>query len=167
MTNPNTEYNWKTINNKSSVISNSSETLNVDLSDGKNNPNHGKNVTFNGSGTITLNNDIDQGAGELFFEGDYEVKGTSDNTTWKGAGVSVEKGNTVVWKVHNPQYDRLAKIGEGTLVVQGKGENKGQLKVGDGKVILKQEADSSGKVKAFSMLGIVSGRPTVVLTDEK
>ena len=95
MTNPNTEYNWKTINNKSSVISNSSETLNVDLSDGKNNPNHGKNVTFNGSRTITLNNDIDQGAGELFFEGDYEVKGTSDNTTWKGAGVSVEKGNTV------------------------------------------------------------------------
>ncbi len=167
MTNPNTEYNWKTINNKSSVISNSSETLNVDLSDGKNNPNHGKNVTFNGSGTITLNNDIDQGAGGLFFEGDYEVKGTSDNSTWKGAGVSVEKGNTVVWKVHNPQYDRLAKIGEGTLVVQGKGENKGQLKVGDGKVILKQEADSSGKVKAFSMLGIVSGRPTVVLTDEK
>ena len=167
LTNPNTEYNWKTINNKSSVISNSSETLNVDLSDGKNNPNHGKNVTFNGSGTITLNNDIDQGAGGLFFEGDYEVKGTSDNTTWKGAGVSVEKGNTVVWKVHNPQYDRLAKIGEGTLVVQGKGENKGQLKVGDGKVILKQEADSLGKVKAFSMLGIVSGRPTVVLTDEK
>ena len=167
LTNPNTEYNWKTINNKSSVISNSSETLNVDLSDGKNNPNHGKNVTFNGSGTITLNNDIDQGAGGLFFEGDYEVKGSSDNTTWKGAGVSVEKGNTVVWKVHNPQYDRLAKIGEGTLVVQGKGENKGQLKVGDGKVILKQEADSSGKVKAFSMLGIVSGRPTVVLTDEK
>ena len=167
LTNPNTEYNWKIINNKSSVISNSSETLNVDLSDGKNNPNHGKNVTFNGSGTITLNNDIDQGAGGLFFEGDYEVKGTSDNTTWKGAGVSVEKGNTVVWKVHNPQYDRLAKIGEGTLVVQGKGENKGQLKVGDGKVILKQEADSSGKVKAFSMLGIVSGRPTVVLTDEK
>lgn len=128
LTNPNTEYNWKTINNKSSVISNSSETLNVDLSDGKNNPNHGKNVTFNGSGTITLNNDIDQGAGGLFFEGDYEVKGTSDNTTWKGAGVSVEKGNTVVWKVHNPQYDRLAKIGEGTLVVQGKGETKGNLK---------------------------------------
>ena len=167
LTNPNSEYNWKTINNKSSVISNSSETLNVDLSDGKNNPNHGKNVTFNGSGTITLNNDIDQGAGGLFFEGNYEVKGISDNTTWKGAGVSVEKGNTVVWKVHNPQYDRLAKIGEGTLVVQGKGENKGQLKVGDGKVILKQEADSSGKVKAFSMLGIVSGRPTIVLTDEK
>ncbi|HHF4163392.1 TPA: S6 family peptidase [Haemophilus influenzae] len=166
LTNLNTEYNWKLINKKSSVISNSSETLDVDLSDGKN-TNHGKNVTFNGSGTITLNNDIDQGAGGLFFEGDYEVKGISDNTTWKGAGVSVEKGNTVVWKVHNPQYDRLAKIGEGTLVVQGKGENKGQLKVGDGKVILKQEADSSGKVKAFSMLGIVSGRPTVVLTDEK
>ena len=167
----NTQYNWNPTG-KTSVISNGSESLNVDLfdssqdTDSKKN-NHGKSVTLRGSGTLTLNGNINQGAGGLFFEGDYEVKGASDNTTWKGAGVSVEKGNTVVWKVHNPQYDRLAKIGEGTLVVQGKGENKGQLKVGDGKVILKQEADSSGKVKAFSMLGIVSGRPTVVLTDEK
>ncbi|MCK9006530.1 autotransporter domain-containing protein [Haemophilus influenzae] len=168
LTGSNTQYSWKATGNTTSMITGGGgEPLNVDLADGKDKPNHGKSITFQGSGTLTLNNNIDQGAGGLFFEGDYEVKGTSDNTTWKGAGVSVEKGNTVVWKVHNPQYDRLAKIGEGTLVVQGKGENKGQLKVGDGKVILKQEADSSGKVKAFSMLGIVSGRPTVVLTDEK
>ncbi|WP_118788861.1 S6 family peptidase [Haemophilus haemolyticus] len=150
-------YNWKT-SNDSSVIYNDAISLNKI---------NNKNVTFNGNGTITLENNINQGAGGLFFKGNYTVEGTSNDTTWQGAGVSVEKGNTVVWKVHNPQYDRLAKIGEGTLVVQGKGENKGQLKVGDGKVILKQEADSSGKVKAFSMLGIVSGRPTVVLTDEK
>ncbi|HHF5912504.1 TPA: S6 family peptidase [Haemophilus influenzae] len=171
LTGSNTQYNWNPTGN-TSTITGREESLSVDLfdssqdTDSKKN-NHGKSVTLRGSGTLTLNSNINQGAGGLFFEGDYEVKGTSDNTTWKGAGVSVEKGNTVVWKVHNPQYDRLAKIGEGTLVVQGKGENKGQLKVGDGKVILKQEADSSGKVKAFSMLGIVSGRPTVVLTDEK
>ena len=54
--------------------------------------NNGKSITLKGSGTLTLNNNIDQGAGGLFFEGDYEVKGTSDSTTWKGAGVSVADG---------------------------------------------------------------------------
>lgn len=171
LTGANTQYNWNSTDN-TSIISSDSKSLNVDLfdssqdTDSKKN-NHGKSVTLRGSGTLILNSNINQGAGGLFFEGDYEVKGTSENTTWKGAGISVAEGKTVKWKVHNPQSDRLAKIGEGTLVVQGKGENKGQLKVGDGKVILKQEADSSGKVKAFSMLGIVSGRSTVVLNDDK
>ncbi len=87
------------------------------------------------SGTLILNNNIDQGAFGLFFEGDYEVKGTSDNTTWKGAGVSVTEGKTVTWKVHNPQCDRLAKIGKGKLIVEGIGDNKGSLKVCDGTVI--------------------------------
>lgn len=41
------------------------------------------------------------------------------------------------------------------------------LKVGDGTVILKQQADANNKVKAFSQVGIVSGRSTVVLNDDK
>lgn len=142
------------------------KSLSVDLADGKDKPNHGKSVTFEGSGTLTLNNNIDQGAGGLFFEGDYEVKGTSDNTTWKGAGVSVAEGKTVTWKVHNPQYDRLAKIGKGTLIVEGTGDNKGSLKVGDGTVILKQQTNGSGQ-HAFASVGIVSGRSTLVLNDDK
>nr|3H09_A Chain A, Immunoglobulin A1 protease [Haemophilus influenzae]3H09_B Chain B, Immunoglobulin A1 protease [Haemophilus influenzae] len=171
LTGSNTQYNWNPTG-KTSVISNGSESLNVDLfdssqdTDSKKN-NHGKSVTLRGSGTLTLNNNIDQGAGGLFFEGDYEVKGTSDSTTWKGAGVSVADGKTVTWKVHNPKSDRLAKIGKGTLIVEGKGENKGSLKVGDGTVILKQQADANNKVKAFSQVGIVSGRSTVVLNDDK
>ncbi|HHF6611927.1 TPA: S6 family peptidase, partial [Haemophilus influenzae] len=171
LTGSNTQYNWNPTG-KTSVISNGSESLNVDLfdssqdTDSKKN-NHGKSVILRGSGTLTLNNNIDQGAGGLFFEGDYEVKGTSDSTTWKGAGVSVAEGKTVTWKVHNPQSDRLAKIGKGTLIVEGKGENKGLLKVGDGTVILKQQADANNKVKAFSQVGIVSGRSTVVLNDDK
>nr|CAB56789.1 IgA1 protease [Haemophilus influenzae] len=171
LTGSNTQYNWNPTG-KTSVISNGSESLNVDLfdssqdTDSKKN-NHGKSVTLRGSGTLTLNNNIDQGAGGLFFEGDYEVKGTSDSTTWKGAGVSVADGKTVTWKVHNPKSDRLAKIGKGTLIVEEKGENKGSLKVGDGTVILKQQADANNKVKAFSQVGIVSGRSTVVLNDDK
>lgn len=162
----NTQYTWQATGS-TSTITGGGEPLSVDLTDGKDKPNHGKSITLKGSGTLTLNNHIDQGAGGLFFEGDYEVKGTSDSTTWKGAGVSVADGKTVTWKVHNPKYDRLAKIGKGTLVVEGKGKNEGLLKVGDGTVILKQKADANNKVQAFSQVGIVSGRSTVVLNDDK
>ena len=150
-------YNWKT-SNDSSVIYNNAISLNKI---------NNKNVTFNGNGTITLENNINQGAGGLFFKGNYTVEGTSNDTTWQGAGISVDEGKEVVWKLHNPKSDRLAKIGKGTLVVEGKGENKGLLKVGDGIVILKQQADTNNKVQAFAQLGIVSGRPTVILTDDK
>lgn len=166
LTGSNTQYTWQATGS-TSTITGGGEPLSVDLTDGKDKPNHGKSITLKGSGTLTLNNHIDQGAGGLFFEGDYEVKGTSDSTTWKGAGVSVAEGKEVVWKVHNPNSDRLAKIGKGTLIVEGKGENKGLLKVGDGTVILKQQADANNKVKAFSQVGIVSGRSTVVLNDDK
>lgn len=158
----NTQYNWTSKGN-TSLISGTSESLSVDLVDNKN-LNHGKNVTFEGSGNLTLNNNIDQGAGGLFFEGDYEVKGTSENTTWKGAGISVAEGKTVKWKVHNPQFDRLAKIGKGKLIVEGRGDNKGSLKVGDGTVVLKQQTTTGQH--AFASVGIVSGRSTVVLNDD-
>ncbi|WP_118795016.1 S6 family peptidase [Haemophilus influenzae] len=165
LTGSNTQYTWQATGS-TSTITGGGEPLSVDLTDGKDKPNHGKSITLKGSGTLTLNNHIDQGAGGLFFEGDYEVKGTSDSTTWKGAGVSVAEGKEVVWKVHNPQYDRLAKIGKGTLIVEGTGDNKGSLKVGDGTVILKQQTNGSGQ-HAFASVGIVSGRSTLVLNDDK
>lgn len=68
--------------------------------------------------------------------------------------------------MHNPQYDRLAKIGKGTLIVNGNGDNKGSLKVGDGTVVLNQQTIGSGQ-HAFASVGIVSGRSTVVLNDDK
>ena len=76
---------------------------------------HGKNIYFGNmeNGTITLKNNIDQGAGGLTFEGDFVVQPSTDET-WKGAGVSVSEGSTVRWKVKNPEGDRLSKIGQGT-----------------------------------------------------
>ena len=125
---------------------------------------HGKNIYFGNmeNGTITLKNNIDQGAGGLTFEGDFVVQPSTDET-WKGAGVSVSEGSTVRWKVKNPAGDRLSKIGQGTLLVNGKGENLGDISVGDGVVVLNQQADEQGKKQAFNQLGIVSGRPTVKL----
>ena len=124
----------------------------------------GKNIYFGNmeNGTVTLKNNIDQGAGGLTFEGDFVVQPTTDET-WKGAGVSVSEGSTVTWKVKNPAGDRLSKIGQGTLLVNGKGENLGDISVGDGIVVLNQQADEQGKKQAFNQLGIVSGRPTVKL----
>lgn len=110
-----------------------------------------------------MDQNINQGAGGLFFKGDYTVKGANNDITWLGAGIDVADGKKVVWQVKNPNGDRLAKIGKGTLEINGTGVNQGQLKVGDGTVILNQKADSNQKVQAFSQVGIVSGRGTLVL----
>lgn len=172
------EYRWTTTGN-SSQITNDQKTISVELPNSntplvnyqeKENKNTGQNVIFEGNGnyknTLVLENNINQGAGGLFFKGNYEVKGKTDDITWVGGGISVEEGKTVTWKIHNPEKDHLAKIGKGTLIVEGKGNNKGSLKVGDGTVILNQQTNGSGQ-QAFASVGIVSGRSTLVLNDDK
>ncbi|OKQ04402.1 peptidase [Haemophilus influenzae] len=173
------EYRWTKTTNHQSEIKNSDHTITVTL---PSDPNRlvnfqqkehlqtGQNVTFddstnNGKGTLILDDHINQGAGGLFFKGNYEVKGKTDDITWVGGGISVEEGKTVTWKIHNPEKDHLAKIGKGTLIVEGKGNNKGSLKVGDGTVVLKQQTTTGQH--AFASVGIVSGRSTVVLNDDK
>ncbi|HHF3868923.1 TPA: S6 family peptidase [Haemophilus influenzae] len=171
------EYRWTTTGN-SSQITNDQKTISVELPNSKEklvnyqkkeNENTGQNVIFEGNGnsqnTLVLENNINQGAGGLFFKGNYEVKGKTDNITWVGGGISVEEGKTVTWKIHNPEKDHLAKIGKGTLIVEGKGNNKGSLKVGDGTVVLKQQITKGEH--AFASVGIVSGRSTLVLNDDK
>ncbi|TLI90779.1 S6 family peptidase [Escherichia sp. E4736] len=129
--------------------------------------NAGKNLVFSGKeGQIDLQNSVYQGAGSLTFRDDYTVA-TSTNSTWTGAGIIVDKGVSVNWQVNGVKGDNLHKIGEGTLTVQGTGINEGGLKVGDGTVVLNQLADSNGQVQAFSSVNIASGRPTVVLTDDR
>lgn len=102
----------------------------------------------------------------MYFEGDFTVS-SENNATWQGAGVHVGEDSTVTWKVNGVENDRLSKIGKGTLHVKAKGENKGSISVGDGKVILEQQADDQGKKQAFSEIGLVSGRGTVQLNDDK
>ncbi|HAX9834317.1 S6 family peptidase [Escherichia marmotae] len=129
--------------------------------------NAGKNLIFQGqNGQINLKDSVSQGAGSLTFRNDYTVA-TSNNSTWTGAGIIVDNGVSVNWQVNGVKGDNLHKIGEGTLTVQGTGINEGGLKVGDGKVVLNQQADNKGQVQAFSSVNIASGRPTVVLTDER
>ncbi|HGG8152053.1 TPA: adhesion and penetration autotransporter App [Neisseria meningitidis] len=126
--------------------------------------NNGGNLYFGDqkNGTVTLSTNINQGAGGLYFEGNFTVS-PENNETWQGAGVHISDGSTVTWKVNGVANDRLSKIGKGTLLVQAKGENQGSISVGDGKVILDQQADENNKKQAFSEIGLVSGRGTVQL----
>lgn len=129
--------------------------------------NAGKNLIFQGQGgLVELTNSVSHGAGSLTFIDDYTVTATN-GSTWTGAGIIVEKDVSVTWQVNGIQGDNLHKIGEGTLIVQGAGVNEGGLKIGDGTVILNQQPDSEGQVQAFSSVNIASGRPTVVLNDDR
>lgn len=129
--------------------------------------NAGKNLIFQGQdGMVDLRDSVSQGAGSLTFRDNYTVT-TTNGSTWTGAGIIVDNGVSVNWQVNGVKGDNLHKIGEGTLTVQGTGINEGGLKVGDGKVVLNQQADNKGQVQAFSSVNIASGRPTVVLTDER
>ncbi|HGL9013656.1 TPA: S6 family peptidase [Neisseria gonorrhoeae] len=154
----NGEHHWKTTGTNSHIGSTA-----VRLAGNERGANNEQNVTFEDNGTLVLDQNINQGAGGLFFKGDYTVKGANNDITWLGAGIDVADGKKVVWQVKNPNGDRLAKIGKGTLEINGTGVNQGQLKVGDGTVILNQKADADKKVQAFSQVGIVSGRGTLVL----
>ncbi|MBN6066281.1 autotransporter outer membrane beta-barrel domain-containing protein [Aggregatibacter actinomycetemcomitans] len=163
-------YLWRNQNDGTSTISlNGAAVATVSLAgkDAKGNalPDQGKHITFMGfqPATIELENSINQGAGGLYFEGDFTVRTKNSEDTWLGAGISISEDSTVDWQVKNPKNDRLAKIGAGTLAVNGSGENLGDISVGDGTVILNQTADANGKQQAFANLQIVSGRPTVSL----
>ncbi|HGO7125279.1 TPA: IgA-specific serine endopeptidase autotransporter [Neisseria meningitidis] len=155
----NGKHHWNITSGTNSHIGSTA----VRLANNERDANNGQNVTFENNGTLVLDQNINQGAGGLFFKGDYTVKGANNDITWLGAGIDVADGKKVVWQVKNPNGDRLAKIGKGTLEINGTGVNQGQLKVGDGTVILNQQADADKKVQAFSQVGIVSGRGTLVL----
>ncbi|MBJ7764633.1 autotransporter domain-containing protein [Neisseria meningitidis] len=155
----NREHHWNITSGTNSKIGSTA----VRLANNERDANNGQNVTFENNGTLVLDQNINQGAGGLFFKGDYTVKGANNDITWLGAGIDVADGKKVVWQVKNPKGDKLAKIGKGTLEVNGTGVNQGELKVGDGTVILNQQADADKKVQAFSQVGIVSGRGTLVL----
>ncbi|TNG92595.1 autotransporter outer membrane beta-barrel domain-containing protein [Pasteurellaceae bacterium USgator11] len=129
--------------------------------------NAGKNITLNGNGgNIVLQTSINQGAGGLTFNNNYRVT-PQNNQTWQGAGIIVNAGKTVEWQVNGVENDFLHKLGAGTLRISGKGKNLGSLSAGDGTTVLAQQADEKGDLQAFDKVRLASGRPTVVLQDEK
>ena len=122
-----------------------------------------KHLAFAGEdGTIKLANSINMGAGMLTFKSNYLVTSDTKDKTWVGAGILVEKDKIVTWEVNGVSGDSLHKVGEGTLIAQGNGDNKGSLNIGDGTVILNQTGG-----KAFESIDIVSGRGTVKIGNKE
>ncbi|EKG8015794.1 autotransporter outer membrane beta-barrel domain-containing protein, partial [Escherichia coli] len=132
-----------------------------------NNPDYGDNIVFSGEeGVINITNDIAQGAGFIQFDNNYIVS-TKNNSTWTGSGIIVNDGSEIYWGINGVKDDNLHKLGNGKLIINGNGINTGGLKVGDGTVLLSQHKDAEGRVQAFSSVNISSGRPVVVLSDDK
>ena len=125
----------------------------------------GNDLVFRGANAVLMLQDsVDQGAGSLTFYGNASVS-PMEAQTWIGGGVNVAAGATVKWLVNGTEGDNLHKVGKGTLSVNALGINPGGLSIGDGTVVLAQRPDAQGRVKACSLLRIVSGRPLVVLRD--
>ena len=130
--------------------------------------NASKDLRFAGDGgLIVLDSAVNHGAAKLQFSSDYRVVSAEGaNSTWVGGGIEVDADKTVDWEVNGLAGDTLHKIGEGTLYVNGIGNNGGALNVGDGLVVLDQQANEAGEQQAFSTITIVSGRPTVQIGGE-
>lgn len=110
--------------------------------------NNGENISFidEGKGELILTSNINQGAGGLYFQGDFTVS-PENNETWQGAGVHISEDSTVTWKVNGVANDRPSKIGKGIAARSSQRGNQGSISVGGGKVILDQQADENNKNK--------------------
>lgn len=62
--------------------------------------------------------------------------------------------------------DSLTKIGDGTIIKEGKGENQSEITVSEGILALNQSADANGKLQAFSKITVKNGA-TVRLDADK
>ncbi|MDO4698404.1 MAG: S6 family peptidase [Pasteurellaceae bacterium] len=167
---PHGVYTWRAEGDKSSSLTyRGSETRRVDLADRSraNGEDHGKSIDFTGNpGVLELQTAINQGSGFLRFHNDFTVRASRPEFSWLGSGVSVASGKQVSWQVKNPQGDRLSKLGEGTLYVNGQGINEGDISIGEGKVVLAQQPDADNRKQAFHRIGLTSGRGTLTLNGE-
>lgn len=131
---------------------------------------HGKHLRLTGKrGKLVLEGDMDQGAGGIYFDTDYEVVSAQNSTNarydYQGAGIQIKEGKNVQWKINfSKSNDRLSKLGQGTLEFSPEGiktgENLGRISVGEGKLVLNQNAQGNNYTYRVD---IVSGRGLVEL----
>ena len=108
------------------------------------------NLIFDGSGgTIVLQGSVDTGAGSLTFNRDYVLSDGGDSSRrLNTAGFVVNKGATVTTLLTGASGDEWRKIGEGTLVVSGHGNNAADINVGGGGlVVLDRDGYAAHNVK--------------------
>ena len=95
-----------------------------------------KDSVYTDSGTITINEDVDQGIGGIILRGGGKTLNITGSGSFKGAGIDIdEKDSKVVWDIE--VKDSLHKIGKGELEVTK--QTNGALRMGEGKVRLRAE----------------------------
>ncbi|WP_394951637.1 S6 family peptidase [uncultured Helicobacter sp.] len=113
-----------------------------------------KDLYFSDSGSLSLEKDIDLGAGVLVFgkDSNWSVSGTNNTNTWfLHGGIYADSGARITYDVSTKENDFLHKLGEGTLIVTSSSADAG-LRIGQGLVELK------GNALSFKELYFVSGR---------
>ncbi len=114
-----------------------------------------RNLVFDGDGAaITVANPLDLGAGSMTFNANYTLAGARLNS----AGMIVSPGATVTTQLTGATGDEWRKIGAGTLVVAGTGNNPAKLNTGGGGLT---ELNRSGGY-AVSQVKINGDRNTTV-----
>ncbi|CAM3350758.1 S6 family peptidase [Campylobacter upsaliensis] len=95
-----------------------------------------KDSVYNDSGTITINDAVNQGIGGIILRGDNKTLEISGSGSFAGAGIDiVEENSKVVW--NTGVSGDLHKIGKGELEVTK--QTNGKLRMGEGVVRLKAE----------------------------
>ena len=120
-----------------------------------------KNLIFGGAGgTIQLTEkNLNLGAGSITFNSDYILSdGGDNNRRLNSAGYIINAGAVVTSLLTGGVGDIWRKIGDGTLIIAGNGNNQAGLNVGDGLTILQRVGGS-----ALKTLHIGSGRAIVRL----
>lgn len=108
------------------------------------------NLIFDGAGgTIVLQGSIDTGAGSVTFNHDYVLSDGGDTSRrLNTAGFVVNQGATVTTLLTGTSGDEWRKIGEGTLIVGGHGNNAADINVGgSGMLILDRDGYAAHNVK--------------------
>lgn len=128
------------------------DTNNYSQNDYKSN----KNITFKGNGTIDIsNNDIYLGAGSITFDGNYNLQG---NGRLNSAGYIVTEDNVVNSSINGKSGDTWRKLGTGTLLIKGEGNNEAEINIGEGTLILDRNNGYGAK-----HIRVASGRGKVIL----
>lgn len=106
------------------------------------------NLVFGGAGgKIVLQGSVDMGAGSLTFNSDYTLSnGGVAARRLNSAGFVVNKGAVLTTELTGAPGDEWRKIGEGTLIVAGSGNNSASLNVGgEGLVVLNRTGGAAAE----------------------
>lgn len=118
-----------------------------------------RNLVFSGTPSeLRLEAPVDMGAGSLTFKTNMKLTASQPSHTLYSAGMDIRKGTTVTSTLTAKNGQEWRKVGKGTLIIEGNGDNPASLNLGDGQTILNRENG-----KAASSVMLVSGRPALRL----